>query len=294
MIRRLLATFFLSLVLSTGTTAWPGETRDMIGRRVTVPEGPRRVVSLAPSLTEIAFALGAAEQIAGVTDFCDFPPEARQKPRIGGIYTPSFEVILTLRPDLILATTEGNREEHIRELGSLGLPVYVVHPVDFASVLDSIGRVGRLLGRDAEARQLMGRMQREADAIARALEGSRRPRVLYVLWGNPLIVPGRDTLITDMIRRAGGDSVTGGEPLAYPRFSVEEALARQPERVVLAQHGLASVDDRIREWRHLTLRPAVREGRVHGIDGDLMHRPGPRIIDGLRRLARLLHPEVAW
>jgi iron complex transport system substrate-binding protein len=172
--------------------------------------------------------------------------------------------------------------------------VYVVHPVDFASVLDSIGRVGRLLGREAEARELVGRMQREADAIARTLGAARRPRVLYVLWGSPLIVPGRDTLITDMIRRAGGESVTAAEPLAYPRFSVEEALARQPERVVLAQHGLASVDDRIREWRHLTLLPAVREGRVSGIDGDLMHRPGPRIIEALRQLARLLHPEVAW
>jgi iron complex transport system substrate-binding protein len=266
----------------------------MIGRQVSVPEVPRRVVSLAPSLTETAFALGAGEQLVGVTDFCDFPAEARQKPRIGGIYTPSFETILSLRPDLVLATTEGNREDHIRELGNLGLAVYVVRPVDFVSVLESIGRVGRLLGRDAEARQLVGRMQRAADAIARALEGYGRPRVLYVLWGDPLIVPGRDTLITDMIRRAGGDSVTGSEPLAYPRFSVEEALARQPDRVVLAQHGVTSVDDRIREWQQLTLLPAVREGRVYGIDGDLMHRPGPRIIDGLRRLARLLHPEVSW
>ena len=281
-------------LLSVATLAWPGETRDMLGRRVTVPDAPRRVVSLAPSLTEIAFAVGAGEQLVGVTDFCDFPPEARQKPRIGGIYTPNFEVILTLRPDVVLATTEGNREEDIRELAALGLPVYVVHPVDFASVLDSIGRVGRLLGRDPEARQLLGRMQRDADGIARALEGTRRPRVLYVLWGNPLIVPGRDTLVTDVIRRAGGDSVTGNEPLPYPRFSVEEALARQPDRVVLAQHGVTSVDDRIREWQHLTLLPAVREGRVDGIDGDLMHRPGPRIVEGLRRLARLLHPEVPW
>jgi iron complex transport system substrate-binding protein len=292
--RRSVATLLFSLFLTTGTAAWAWETRDMIGRRVNVPAGPRRVVSLAPSLTEIAFALGAGEHLVGVTDFCDFPPEARQKPRIGGIYTPSFETILSLRPDLVLATTEGNREDHIRELGNLGLPVYVVHPVDFASVLESIGRVGRLLGHDAEARELVGRMQREADGITGALAGSGRPRVLYVLWGDPLIVPGRGTLITDMIRRAGGDSVTGTEPLAYPRLSVEEALARQPERVVLAQHGVSSVADRIREWRHLTLLPAVREGRVYGIDGDLMHRPGPRLIDGLRRLARLLHPEVSW
>src|SRR5262249_896026 len=177
------------------------------------------------------------------------------------IYTPNFEVILTLRPDVVLATTEGNREEHIRELASLGLPVYVVHPVDFASVLDSIGRVGRLLGHEAEARQLLGRMHGDADGAARRLEGARRPRVLYVLWGNPLIVPGRDTLVTDVIRRAGGDSVTGNEPLPYPRFSVEEALARQPDRVVLAQHGGTSVDDRIRGGQHRALLPAGPDGR---------------------------------
>src|SRR5262249_17028232 len=125
MIRRAVAAILFSLLLSEGTGAWPGETRDMIGRRGDAPETRRRRGSLAPSPTETAFALGAAEQLVGVTDFCDFPPEARLKPRIGGIYTPSFETILSLRPDLVLATTVGNREEHLRELERLGVVVYV-------------------------------------------------------------------------------------------------------------------------------------------------------------------------
>jgi iron complex transport system substrate-binding protein len=271
-----------------------GEVHDMTGRRVQAPAAPRRVVSLAPSLTEIAYAVGGGDALVGVTQHCDYPPAAAEKPKIGGIYTPSFEAILRLRPDLILATTEGNRAEHIRALADLGLPVYVVRPVDFATVLDSIGRVGRLLGREAETRRLVAAMGREADTIAQALEGVRRPRVLYVVWGSPLIVPGRDTLITDLIRRAGGESVTGDEPLPYPRFSAEEALARRPERVVLARQGEESVEARLRDWPHLALLPAVRQGRVHAVEGDLLYRPGPRVVEGLRRLARLLHPEVAW
>jgi iron complex transport system substrate-binding protein len=289
-----LAAVLVVALVGAAAPSRAAEVQDMLGRRVTVPERPGRVVSLAPSLTEIAYAVGAGEQLVGVTEYCDFPREARAKPKIGGIYTPNFEVILTLKPDLVLATTEGNREEHIRGLEDLGIPVYVVRPLDFVTVLDSIERIGRVLGRETEARRRVDAMKRQADEVARAVHGVPRPRVLYVLWGDPLIVPGRDTLITDLIRRAGGESVTGDERLPYPRFSLEEAVARRPERIVLAQHGEVTVDERLREWQHLTLLPAVRQGHVYRIDGDLIHRPGPRIVEGLRALARLLHPEVAW
>lgn len=286
-------TAVLALGLASVLSAEAAEVRDMLGRRVTVPERPVRIVSLAPSVTETVYALGAGSRLVGVTQHCDFPPEARAKPRVGGIYDPNFELILSLRPDLVLATSEGNREEHVRGLEGLGLPVYVVRPTDLATVLESIERVGRLLGREAEADRLVGSMRRETDRIERAVRGARRPRVLYVVWGSPLIVPGRDTLITDLIRRAGGDSVTGDEPFPYPRFSVEEAVARKPERIVLAQHSDASIDDRLREWHHLTLIPAVRQGHIRPIDGDLVHRPGPRVLEGLRALARAIHPEAA-
>ena len=279
------------LLLFVGTAVAPaGEVRDMLGRRVVVPDRPLRIVSLAPSMTEIVYALGMEDRLVGVTQYCDFPPQAKAKPRVGGIYTPSFEVILTLKPDLVLATSEGNREEHIQVLERLRLPVYVVRPLDFQTVLESIERVGRVLGREAAAGQLVASMRTQADALARGLETRRRPRVLYVLWGSPLIVPGRDTLITDLIRRAGGDSITADEAAPYPRFSVEEVVLRRPDWIILARHGDASVDDRLREWQHLTLLPAVRQGHVQAVDGDLVHRPGPRVVDGLRAIARILHP----
>jgi iron complex transport system substrate-binding protein len=293
------ALLLLAVVALTGTTilarsgagGTPREALDMRGRRVAVPVRAARVVSLAPSMTEIVFALGAGDRLVGVTTYCDFPPAAKTKPRIGGIYTPNLEAILDLRPDLVLATSEGNREEHVRALEDLHLPVFLVRPVDFASVLESIARVGEVLDRAADARRLVADMQARADAIARAVAGARRPRVLYVIWGSPLIVPGRDTLITDLIRRAGGDSITGQEAQPYPLFSVEEVVARDPEWIILGQHGEASVDDRLREWQALTLLPAVRRGHVRPVDGDLVHRPGPRVVDGLDALARIVHPE---
>ena len=275
----------------TATVAHAAEVWDMLGRSVSVPERVTRVVSLAPSLTETVYAIGAEDQLIGVSEFCDFPPAALEKPKVGGIYTPNFEAILSHKPDLVLATTEGNREEDVRRLANLGMAVYLVRPIDLTTILESIERLGRLLGRVAEARRLVGAMQEQADAIGHAVEGAERPRVLYVLWGNPLIVPGRDTVMTDLIRRAGGNSVTGQEPLSYPRFSMEEALVRQPDWVVLAHHGPTSVDQLLREWPQLTLLPSVRRGRVALIEADLVHKPGPRVIEGLRMLARLLHPE---
>jgi iron complex transport system substrate-binding protein len=291
-LRPAVAGLVLSLLAASGSDG--REVRDMLGRTVRIPDRLERLVSLAPSVTEIVYALGAEDRLAGVTDHCDFPPDARRKPKVGGFYAPNFEVILSLKPDLILATAiEGGREEAVRGLEGIRVPAYVVKASRFDEVLVSMERLGDLLGRAGEASRLTAAMRAEAQALARAVEPLRRPRVLYVLWGHPLIVPGRDTLITDLIRRAGGESVTAGEPLAYPRFAAEEAVVRRADLVVLARHGQASVDRRLDEWRHLRLLPAVREGRIHEIDGDLTHRPGPRIMEAIRLLARIFHPGLA-
>jgi iron complex transport system substrate-binding protein len=268
-----------------------GEVTDMLGRRVRIPDRAARIVSLAPSITETVFVLGDGERLVGVTDYCDYPPEARGKPRVGGISTPSFEAILALRPDLVLATSESNYAEHVERLSSLGLPVYVIRPIDFETVLESIERIGGVLGREALARARVDSMRRDADAIGRAVAGAPRPRVLYVVWPNPLIAPGRATLITELLQRAGGESVTGAEPLAYPRLSLETVVERRPDRIIVGRHGQGSAEDLLRGWERLTAIAAVREGRVYAVDGDVVHRPGPRMIEALRALARVIHPE---
>ena len=263
----------------------------MLGRRLRIPDRAARIVSLAPSITETIYVLGDGERLVGVTDYCDYPPEATRKPRVGGISTPSFEAILALRPDLVVATSESNYAEHVERLTSLGLPVYVIRPVDFETTLESIERVGEVLGRGAAARARVVAMRRDADAIARAVAGAPRPRVLYVVWPNPLIAPGRGTLISELIERAGGESVTRAEPLPYPRLSLETVVERRPDRIIVGRHGQATVEELLRGWERLGSISAAREGRVYGVDGDLVHRPGPRMIEALRALARVIHPE---
>ena len=286
----LLALIVLGLGAGARVSA-AGEVTDMLGRRVRIPDHPARIVSLAPSITETVFVLGEGDRLIGVTDYCDYPPEATRKARIGGIANPNFEAILTLRPDLVIATSESNYAEHVERLVSLGVPVYVVRPVDWETVLESIERIGDVLGRDALGRAQVAAMRRDADAIGRAVAGSPRPRVLYVVWPNPLIAPGRDTLINDLIRRAGGDSVTGDEPLLYPRLSLETVVERRPDRIIVGRHGQETVEELLRGWERLGSVTALREGRVYGVDGNLVHRPGPRMVEALRALARVIHPE---
>ncbi|MBI4635172.1 MAG: cobalamin-binding protein [Candidatus Rokubacteria bacterium] len=266
--------------------------RDMLGREVTLAGPPRRIVSLVPSATEVIFALGAEDRLVGVTDFCDFPPAARAKPSVGGMVAPSLEAIVALRPDLVIATNAGNREETFRDLGRVGIPTYLVTPSRIAEMLDMVARIGELTGRGAAVAPLRARLEQRITAVQRAVLPLRRPRVLYVLWPEPLIVPGRDALVTELIELAGGASVTAGEADAYPRLSLEAAVARAPEVILLANHGSNTGPIAREKWDGLTSLPAVRAGRVQAVNGDLLHRYGPRVVDGLEQLARAIHPEA--
>ncbi len=269
--------------------------RDMLGRTVTLPAPPARIVSLVPSVTEIVFSLGAEERLVGRTDFCDYPPAVRTKPSVGGMVNPSLETLVALRPDLVVATDEGNREETVRQLQRLGIPIYLVHANRIAETIDLITRVGELTGHAADAPRLIGEMQRRIDAVRRAVAPFARPRVLYVLWPEPLIVPGRASMLTELIEVAGGVSITGGDGDAYPRFSLEAAVARAPEVIILADHSTgASTAGRAspEKWQQLVSVPAIRAGRLYSADLSILHRYGPRVPDGLETLARMIHPEA--
>lgn len=266
--------------------------RDMLGREVALAAPPRRIVSLVPSVTELIFALGGERRLAGRTDFCDYPAAAREVPSVGGMLAPSLETIVALRADLVIATTDGNREETFAQLRRLGLPTYVVAANRVAEVHDLIARVGELTGRQAAAGPLVARLAERVAEVRRRVAGRRPPRVLYVLWPDPLIVPARRALVTELIELAGGRSVTATEGEAYPRLGLEAAIAAAPEVVLLASHG-AGTGRVVREpWDRLASIPAIRAGRLHAVDGNLLHRYGPRMADGLEQLARAIHPEA--
>jgi iron complex transport system substrate-binding protein len=266
---------------------------DQTGQAVTLAAAPRRIVSLVPGVTEILFAIGAQDALVGVTDFCDYPPEARRKAHVGDMLAPNLETLVSLKPDVVVATRSGNREETVDQLKRLGLPVYLVdEPPSIADMQRLVAGLGELTGRRSAAAALGAGIERRIAAVRERVAGRPRPRVLYVLWPEPLIVPGRGALVTELIAAAGGESVTADLGHGYPRMSLEAAVGRAPEVVILARHGAGTGPTAKEQWQRLESLPAIKSGRLYTADGDLLHRYGPRVVDGLEFLARLIHPEA--
>ena len=265
---------------------------DQTGRAVTLAAPPRRIVSLVPGVTEMVFAIGAEERLVGVTDFCDYPAAARKKRSVGGMLAPSLETLVALRPDLVVATDSGNTDETRTQLERLRLPVYLVSPRGIADVFRTMEQLGALTGQSARAAEAVAGLERRVRAVAERVAARPRPRVLYVVWPEPLIVPGRGAAVTELIELAGGASVTANAAEGYPRWSVESAVAGAPELIVLAQHGAGTSPLSREKWERFAGLPAIRAGRIHNVDGDLFHRFGPRVVDALEILARLVHPEA--
>jgi iron complex transport system substrate-binding protein len=265
---------------------------DQTGRTVTLAAPPRRIVSLVPGVTEMVFAIGAEDRLVGVTDFCDFPAAARKKRSVGGMLAPSLETLVALQPDLVVATDSGNTDETRRQLERLRLPVYLVSPRGVADVLRTMEQLGVLTGQSARAAEVVAGLERRVRAVAERVAVRPRPRVLYVVWPEPLIVPGRGAAVTELIDLAGGASVTANAGEGYPRWSVESAVAWAPEVIVLARHGAGTGPVSREKWERFAGLPAIRAGRIHNVDGDLFHRFGPRVVDALEILARLVHPEA--
>ena len=266
---------------------------DETGRRVPVAAAPQRIVSLAPGITETLFALGLEGQIVGVTTFCDWPAAARAKTKIGGFTNPSIEKIVSLGPDLILATADGNRKETIRQLEKLGLPVYVINPTNTSGVLKSIRHIGSITGREREAGLLVETLQKKLDKVAARTRGRKKPRVFFQLGLEPMITAGRGTLIHEVIERAGGVNVAGRDRSNYPRYSAEGVISASPDIIVFAP----MVNDKTFEavykfWRTYGEVPAVKNHKIYPIDADLINRASPRIFDAVERMALMFHPEM--
>jgi iron complex transport system substrate-binding protein len=295
--RRLAALLALAVALAA-TPAAALTMRDMLDHEVTLRARPARIVSLVPSVTEIVYALGAEDRLVGRTDYCEYPPAARAKPSVGGMVNPNLEAVVALRPDLVIATDEGNREETFQQLGRLGIPTYLVHATRLSALQDMIVRIGALTGREAAVGPLAESLRRRVEAVRKAVAPFPRPRVLYVIWPEPLIVPGRQSLLTELIEVAGGESVTSGQDQAYVRFSVEAAVALAPQVIVLADHASANGGHsgagrpEPEKWRRFASVPAIRAGRLYSVDLSILHRYGPSVVDGLESLARLIHPEA--
>jgi iron complex transport system substrate-binding protein len=267
------------------------EFTDALNRRIAVSYPPQRIISLAPNLTEMLFALGLDAQIVGVTSYCDYPPPAQSKVKVGDTLQPDLERLIALSPDLVLVSTSSQLESLARRLGELSIPVYVTDPRTVREVASSLLALGELTDSTATANTLAAEMERRIKAVEARVGGLARPRVLYALQTEPLITIGRRTFLNDLISLAGGESVSASETADYPQFSRETVIARAPE-VIVAQrlHGNSAVSEESLR-RIFAETPAARSGRIALVDPDLVNRPGPRITDGLEEMARALHPE---
>jgi iron complex transport system substrate-binding protein len=267
------------------------EISDEAGRRVIVPEKIDRIVSLAPNLTEIVYAVGAGEQLVGDTEYCDYPSQAKSVAKIGDTIHPSIERIIALKPQIVLVSTASQLEAFAKQLDEQHIAVYVTNPKSLEDVFRTTQALGDLFGHHDATVSLVDGLRGRAAAVEAATRSLQPVRVFYQLSDSPLYTIGRDSFLTDLVRRAGGVSVTADVPGAFPRFSDEAALASKPDAIVLPTGGSMGAANAI-VTPALKNSPAVIENRVYKINDDLLARPGPRLVDGLEQLARALHPEV--
>jgi iron complex transport system substrate-binding protein len=267
---------------------------DEIGRKVRIPNSPKRIVSLAPSITEILFTLGLREEIVGVTDFCDYPEAALTRPRIGGFVNPSIERIVSLKPDLILGIRDGNRMDTIHRLSDLGFSVYVVDPTGFDGVVKTIENIGEVVRRREKSTEIIRTMIKKKEVVVKLTQSLPKPKVFFQVGSSPIVTVGRGTLGDELIRLAGGRNISENESGSYPVYGVETILSKAPEVIILSsmdtKRDYFNLMKMWRSWREL---PAVKMNAIYVIDSNLVDRPTPRVVEGLEAMAKMIHPE-AW
>jgi iron complex transport system substrate-binding protein len=237
------------------------------------------------------FAIGAGNRLVGRTSYCDFPAEAKMVAEVGDTLHPSIERVIALQPQVVLISTASQLEVFTQQLQNQNIAVFVTDPHDLAGVFRTIDQVGRIVGHPQQAELLIQKLRDRTRAVEEAVKDKPPVRVFYQVSAEPLYTIGRDAFLTDLIRRAGGISVTADVPGAWPKYSTESALAARPEAIILPTGGsMGAANSRVAEALHQS--PAALGGRVYRINDDHLARPGPRAVDGLEEMARALHPEA--
>lgn len=266
---------------------------DPVGRRMKIPQNPMRIISLAPNITEIVFALGQGHRLVGVTTYSDYPPQARRIQQIGSYVHPDLERIVSLAPDLCLAIKDGNPRDVVSRLESFGIPVYAVDPRDLNGVMAALSAMGGLLNTEDTAGRIVADMHRRIRAVEdRVMQADHRPRVFFQIGVSPIVSVGTHTFIHELIVQAGGINVAQG-PVPYPRFSREQVLDLAPEVIIITSMARTAVFNQVKAgWQQWPDLPAVRNDRIFIQESNLFDRPTPRLVDALEILARLIHPEL--
>lgn len=272
--------------VSVSPIAAQREITDDLGRKVNLPVKVERAVSLAPSLTENVFAVGAGDRLVGVTTYCDYPAEAQKLAKIGDTLNPNLENIIALKPQVVFVSTASQMQAFTERLERQNIAVFVTNPQDIDGVYKSLYQIGDVMNETERANTVVDELKKRVADVEARTANAAKPKVFVQIAREPLFTIGKTSFINDLIVRAGGVSVTSEINEAYPKFSKETALALQPDAIILSES-----DDNQSPNDVFKDSPAMKNGKVYKIKADLLSRPGPRIVDGLEKIAKVLHPE---
>jgi ABC-type Fe3+-hydroxamate transport system, periplasmic component len=265
---------------------------DDLGRKITVPVDIKRVISLAPSVTEIIYAVSAGDRLVGDTTYCNYPEEAKAIQKVGDTLNPNMEVIVALKPDIVFVSGASQLENFTNTLDQNGIAVYVINPTNLDGVFDDMMRLGDLFGTADKTVNLVVTLSGRESFIRHSLllprvgDPVRVVSVFAQISKEPLFSIGKESFLNQVIESAGGQSVTKNVPSAFPKLSKETALALQPDAIILSDSSDNQEPNEV-----FANSPAVKNGRVFRINADILSRPGPRLIDALEQIAKDLHPE---
>jgi ABC-type Fe3+-hydroxamate transport system substrate-binding protein len=280
---------FLSVTALLAVRCFASRTlTDEMGRRVVVPDHPHHVICLMPSVTDTVYALGAGDDVVGISDYTEYPAEALKKPSVGNLIAPSIETILSLHPDLVIGVQPMGPMDITDQMERVGIPIFLVSPHGVAGIFHSVETIGVALNRTSDADALVRRLQQRVNAVKTRANGLRAPRVFMPVWYDPISTIGKNAFITEIISDAGGRSVTDDLPMEWPEISMEAVLERAPDALLLVRGGKTTLKV-LQErpgWSSLT---AVKERRVYYVDGRI-NFPSPIAIDALEDLAKQFHP----
>lgn len=288
-----LTIILIFLIVLSAQGAYADLYIDKMGREVNIPSSPKRIVSLAPSITETLFALGLSKEIVGVTMFSDYPEAARSKPRIGSYVNISIEKVVSLDPELIIGTADGNRKEIVKQFERFGFPVYVINPTSLDEIFEMVLDVGKITGKDSAAKDLVHNLRKRVGFVVSQTRNIKKPRVFFQIGVDPVVTVGRDAFGSRLIALAGGSSISREETIKYPRYTMEKIIAEQPEIIIVSTMKRGGDFERVRNrWKRWKDIPAVRNNRIYILNSDMIDHPSPVIVDGLEELARIIHPEL--
>lgn len=268
---------------------------DQMGRKVVIDKLPERIISLSPSNTEIAFAIGLDKKIVGVTDFCNYPVEALEKEKIGGFANPNIEAVIALKPDLVLA---GNKhDEAVEKLEEMKIPVLIISPESLEEVYSAMQLVAEATGSEDNTAAVISGMQDRIKKIQDKLVSiadEKKARVYYEVYSDPLMSAGSLSLINEAVALAGGKNIFADIADRYPKINEEAVVERDPQFILFPKfHGSEEIKEDVFAkrpvWGRIT---AVKENQIYGVQADAISRPGPRLVDAVEEVAALLYPDL--